>query len=73
MANQTRILCCVLLLLILSGGSETRSLNPTMVSDHHMFQTSNFNWNSVDPVAEENDGKFDEQRLSPGGPDGHHH
>ncbi|KAL5054146.1 hypothetical protein RYX36_034828 [Vicia faba] len=55
------------------GGCETRPLNPTMVSDHHMLQTSNLNWNSIDPIAEENGGKRDEQRLSPGGPDGHHH
>lgn len=69
MAIQTRYLGSIfLVLLLVSVGIETRPLNPTIVSE--MFGTSN--WKSIQPIAEEG-GKRDEQRLSPGGPDAHHH
>jgi hypothetical protein len=71
MTNQVRILGCILLVLVLSYGSETRPLNPTMVSDHHHHMLLG---TSIEPpIAEEEGGKSEEQRLSPGGPDAHHH
>lgn len=70
---QIRIMGCVFLMLVLCGRSETRVLNRTMVSAHMLrIGTSNLNWNSIQPISEEV-GKRDEQRLSPGGPDAHHH
>jgi len=73
MTKETRILGCILLVLVLSGGGETRHLNPTMVSDHHMLASSHWNWNSIQPFAEEGGKRAELQRLSPGGPDAHHH
>ncbi|KAJ1382682.1 hypothetical protein SESBI_44055 [Sesbania bispinosa] len=63
MANLTRSLGCILIvLMLLSDGSETRPLNPTMVSE--MVGTSNLT--PIQPVAEEEDGgQHDKQRLSP--------
>lgn len=68
MAIQTRYLGSIFLVLLLSAGIETRTLNPTIVSE--MSGTSN--WKSIEPLVEEG-GRRDEQRLSPGGPDARHH
>lgn len=64
-----RFLGCICLILILSAGSETRPLNPTMV--RNMLGTSN--WAPIQPIAEAGGVQRDTQRLSPGGPDAHHH
>lgn len=69
MVIQRRYLGSIFLgLLLMSVGIETRPLNPTIVTD--MSGTSK--WKSIQPVSEE-DGKREEQRLSPGGPDARHH
>ncbi|KAK7348663.1 hypothetical protein VNO80_23262 [Phaseolus coccineus] len=54
-----------LVFLILSAGSEARGLKPRIVRD--VRGTSNWT-----PIAEEGVQR-DTQRLSPGGPDAHHH
>ncbi|KAK7319787.1 hypothetical protein RJT34_04512 [Clitoria ternatea] len=64
-----RILGCILFVLIISGGSEARPLNPTIVRGM-LGLTSNLT--ATQPIAEEG-GNRDTQRLSPGGPDAHHH
>jgi len=56
------------LVLILSAGSESRPLKPRIVRD--VRGTSN--WTPILPIAEEG-AQRDTQRLSPGGPDAHHH
>ncbi|KAE9607243.1 hypothetical protein Lalb_Chr09g0327991 [Lupinus albus] len=59
------IVGCFFLMLLLSKGSETRPLNPTMVS--------NMLGRSIRaPIIEESE-VHDKERLSPGGPDAHHH
>ncbi|KAK7362741.1 hypothetical protein VNO77_04862 [Canavalia gladiata] len=68
MAWLTRFLGCICLVLVLSAGGETRPLNPTMV--RNMLGTSNST--HIQPIAEEG-GQHYQQRLSPGGPDAHHH
>lgn len=68
-----KILVCILLvLMLLSVGSETRPLSPTMVS-HYMLQGSTTN-NIPLPSQPIHNGGFHEKKiLSPGGPDAHHH
>ncbi|KAG4959838.1 hypothetical protein AAZX31_13G155500 [Glycine max] len=68
MAMLTRFLGCICLILILSAGSEARPLNPTIVRD----VLGTLKWTPIQPIAEEG-GQRGTQRLSPGGPDAHHH
>ncbi|KAJ1393995.1 hypothetical protein SESBI_34533 [Sesbania bispinosa] len=74
MAMLTRILGCTLLVLLLTAGSETRSLSPTIVSNY-MLQNSNRAPIQAEAVAGYliGDNKYDAERLSPEGPDSHHH
>lgn len=62
---------CIFIVLILSTGSETRPLNPTVVRGHMLG-----NWTPLmQRIAEDRGGgaQRDKLRLSPGGPDPHHH
>jgi len=63
-----RVLRFIFLVLILSAGSESRPLKPRIVRDVRGIS----NWTPILPIAEEG-GQRDAQRLSPGGPDPHHH
>lgn len=65
---------CIWLVLLLSAvGSETRPLSPTMVRLRVMLlEGSNSNEPRLQPLTDEA-GQYDPQRLSPGGPDAHHH
>lgn len=71
---QKCILVCVLLVLVLSTGSDARSLSPTMVNLRMMMQERQ----SKIPVdrqngEDDNSGVGGNKVLSPGGPDSHHH
>ncbi|KAG5130561.1 hypothetical protein JHK84_036958 [Glycine max] len=52
----------------MGAGSEARPLNPTIVRD----VLGTLKWTPIQPIAEEG-GQRGTQRLSPGGPDAHHH
>ncbi|CAJ1939240.1 unnamed protein product [Sphenostylis stenocarpa] len=67
--RRVRFLELICLVLVLSAGSESRPLNPTIVRGVH----GTLNWAPILPIAEEGGGERDAQRLSPGGPDPHHH
>ncbi|OIW10145.1 hypothetical protein TanjilG_27896 [Lupinus angustifolius] len=62
------IMGCIFLMLLLSAGSETRPLNPTMVSN--MLRRSI--GTPIRPITEASE-VYGNKRLSPGGPDAHHH
>ncbi|KAF1873052.1 hypothetical protein Lal_00016172 [Lupinus albus] len=59
---------CIFLILILSAGSETRPLNPTMVRNI-LGRSIGAPIRSITEASE----VYDKKRLSPGGPDAHHH
>ncbi|CAL0312085.1 unnamed protein product [Lupinus luteus] len=62
------IVGCIFLMLLLSAGSETRPLNPTMVSNMLRRPIGA----PIRPITEGSE-VYDNKRLSPGGPDAHHH
>ncbi|CAL0331359.1 unnamed protein product [Lupinus luteus] len=62
------IVWCFFLILLLSTGSESRPLNPTMVSN--MLPRSIRARKR--PITEASE-VHEKERLSPGGPDPHHH
>ena len=63
-----KLLVYILLVLLLSAGSETRPLNPTMVSE-----VLGNGGPPIPPTEVEGGQNGKPQRLSPGGPDAHHH
>ena len=67
----TKFLVGISLFLLLSAGCETRPLNPTMVSKMVVkFSRPPIQAAEADGGAGKNGWP---DRLSPGGPDGHHH
>ncbi|KAI4296881.1 hypothetical protein L6164_036800 [Bauhinia variegata] len=72
MTRLIRLIICIFFVLLLSAGSESRPLNPTMVG---MMLQSPY----PAPLQVQGSGEaeappmHDKQRLSPGGPDAHHH
>lgn len=59
----------LLVLLLRAGSSETRPLNPTIV---RVFLLEGSYPQPLQPIADEG-GQQNMQRLSPEGPDAHHH
>lgn len=68
------LVVCAVLVLFLSVGSETRPLKATMVSNLNNVFIMSRDSRASTAVAADQEGPYDHvHRLSPGGPDPHHH
>lgn len=72
MMMRNMVMWILVALLLSAGSSETRPLSPTMVRVMRMKKML-LEGSKKNLEDDEDGGQHDMQRLSPGGPDVHHH